>query len=422
MLRKKLNQKNPNERILNMYTKNIYRLDEVKAALQLSIHTRQDQEAIFWANELVVSEELEDLKQVLFVSWFHSIGLGNIEILYNIMTASDDDLLNIVYGMATLKESMRDCTLPIMFLYGIVNKEYKNRNIYFTLPAALVQPDPRIEAFIRAVLLGKFLEAWFLYQKGIPESILKTIIDVKFKTPFVKQLMNSVYNSDFPKSYMCCALIGILCCSEEMLATAQGSIIQMDNDEKERIKKINEIKEKRKARLLTIPQDCLIGKTKRGTLTFQQSNIHELYDPDYIVENSTVFESIEELYGCMDSFKMQDTARNYEDFMEWYFPDDIPDEWSLADQKKSHGIGINQSVDKPNMRRYFGRWVSLKSKCKIWDKETIVTCMLEKISVSSFYIEMELLAAYEKNVKQEIKEKEDPWNLKAMKLVLSTLE
>jgi hypothetical protein len=186
------------------------------------------------------------------------------------------------------------------------------------------------------------------------------------------------------------------------------------------IKNFNQIKEKRKARVLSIPMDCLYGKTKRGTMTFQENNLHELYDPDYIVENSTAFEGIEELYGSMDDFKIQDTSvRNYEDFMEWYFPDDIPDEWSLPDQQKSHGIGVNQSVDKPNVRRYFNRWVSLKSNCKIWDKETIVTCLLEKITVESFYIEMELLALYEKCEK---KQEKDIWNYKSIKLVLSALE
>ena len=407
-----------------MYTKNIYRLDEVKAALQLSIHTRKCDEALFWANELMLSEEFDDLKEILFISWFHSIGLGNLEILYSILTASDDELLNIVYGMAMLKEGMRDCTLPIMFLYGIVNKEYKNRNIYFELPAALLQSDPHIEAFIRAVLLGKFLEAWFLYKKGVPEIVLKNIIDAKFKNPFVKQIMNSVYNSSFPKWYMCCALIGILCCSEEMLILAQGSVVQIDNENKTQIKLFNTMKGKRMCRVLTVPRDCLYGKTKRGTMTFQESNISELYDPEYIVENSKVYEGIEELYESLDEFKLHDTARNYEDFMEWYFPDDIPDEWSLADQQKSHGIGVNQACDKPNVRRYFNRWVSLKSKCKIWDKETIVTCLLDKISVSSYYIEMELLARYEKSDEICILENktDDVWNLKAMKLVLSALE
>ena len=401
-----------------MYTKNIYRLDEVKAAVQFCIHNKQDEDAVFWANELLISDEFDALRETLFVSWFHSIGLGNIEILYNILTATEDELLNIVFGMAMLKEGMRDCTLPIMFLYGITNTAYTNRNIYFELPPSLVQPDQKIEAFIRAVLLGKYLESWFLFN-NIPSNILEAIIDVRYKNVYLKQLLHALYTSEYNKYYKLCAFVGILCCSEETLALAQGSIIHMDNENKTQIKLFNEIKEKRKARVLSVPYDCLYGKTKRGTMTFQESNISELYDPDYIVENSTAFEGIEELYGSIDEFKIQDTARNYEDFMEWYFPDDIPDEWSLADQQKSHGIGVNQTVDKPNVRRYFNRWVSLKSKTKIWDKETIVTCLLEKIAVESFYIEMELLALYEK---KEQKEEKNVWNLKAMKLVLSELE
>ena len=349
-----------------MYTKNIYRLDEVSASLQFAIHNSNVEEALFWANELIISDEIDHLKTFMFISWFYSIGLGNVEVLYTLVNATDDELLNVVYGMVTLKTSFRDCTLPIMFLYGIVNKEYINRNIYFELPAILVQSEKDVEAFIRAILLGKFLEGWFLYNTvSINEIVLKNIIDVKFQNPFVKQLMNSVYTSDFTKTYMKCALIGILCCSEEVLLLSQGPILQMENAMKQEIKILNEVKQKRKARLLTINRDCHYGKTKRGTMTFQQSNIHELYDPDYIVENSTVFASIEELYGSLDDFKVQSSARQYEDFMEWYFPDDVPDEWSLADQQKSHGIGVNQECDTPSVRRYFNRWVSLKSNCKL---------------------------------------------------------
>ena len=163
-----------------MYTKNIYRLDEVKAAVQYSIHNKKEEDAVFWANELLLSDEFDALKEVLFVSWFYSIGLGNIEILYNILTCTHDELLNIVYGMALLKEAHRDCSLPIMFLYGIANTAYTNRNIYFELPPSLVQPDQKIEAFIRAVLLGKYLESWFLF-KNIPTHILEAIIEVRYK-------------------------------------------------------------------------------------------------------------------------------------------------------------------------------------------------------------------------------------------------
>ena len=48
-----------------MYTINIYRLDEVKAALQYSIHMKKSEEAIFWANELILSNELNELKKCI---------------------------------------------------------------------------------------------------------------------------------------------------------------------------------------------------------------------------------------------------------------------------------------------------------------------------------------------------------------------
>ena len=409
-----------------MYTTNIYRLDEVKAALQYSIHNKNSEEAIFWANELIISNELDELKNVLFVSWFHSIGLGNIEILYKILSVSDDELLNVVYGMTMLKESMRDCTMPVMFLYGIANKESKVSNIQFVLPSSLIQANQRIDTFIKTVLLGKYLAAWFLYV-DIPDNILKNIIDVKYKNVFLKQLLDALHTSTYNKWYVRCAFIAMLCTREEILLEAQGSIVQIDNENKQQIVEFNKIKEKRKRRCYTVPRDCLYGKTKRGTMTFQENNIHELYDPDYILENSSVFEGIEDMYGSMDGFKLNSTARNYEDFMEWYFPDDIPDEWSLEDQQKSHGIGVNQSVDKPNLRRYFNRWVNLKSTSKIWDKETVVMNAIEKQDTfTDFYIENECFTHYvkkEKEKEEKTSEKEkDIFNFKSIKLILSMIE
>jgi hypothetical protein len=35
---------------------------------------------------------------------------------------------------------------------------------------------------------------------------------------------------------------------------------------------------------------------------------------------------------------------DYEDFYDLHFPDDIPDEWSLQDQQKSHGKGVAETA------------------------------------------------------------------------------
>ena len=110
-------------------------------------------------------------------------------------------------------------------------------------------------------------------------------------------------------------------------------------------------------------------------------------------------------------------------FMDSYFPNDIPDEWSLTDQQKSHGIGVNQKSDKPNIRRYFDRWVDLKYDSKIWDKETIVTNSIQRLqnTFTSFYIEKELNEKYEEKTKS-LKEETNTWDMNGIKLILSTLE
>ena len=110
--------------------------------------------------------------------------------------------------------------------------------------------------------------------------------------------------------------------------------------------------------------------------------------------------------------------------MDWYFPDDIPDEWSLDDQMKSHGFGVNQKEDKPILRRYIHRWIDMKSNCKIWNKETIVITAIMNIEndFTEFYFENKMIEKYE-NVKNKfIEQNSNPWDFKSIKYVISTLE
>jgi hypothetical protein len=45
-----------------------------------------------------------------------------------------------------------------------------------------------------------------------------------------------------------------------------------------------------------------------------------------------------------------------ETFYETHFPDDIPDEWSLEDQQKSHGIGCLIGDETPSTEKYLRNW------------------------------------------------------------------
>lgn len=407
-----------------MYTCNFYRIDEVCAALQYTISNRRYKESLFWTKELLDSKEYERIFETLFITWFHNIGLGNIDILkyiININTQCEDDVYTLVYGMTVLKESMRNCTLPVMFLYGVSNPLYKNRNVYFQLPVELVQDNPKVDAFIRAVLLGKFLEAWLLYQTTDVTSVIEKIIKVKFKNNDLIKMINDLQSAEIHEAYKMCAVIGILCCKEDTLLKNVGSIRYIDDDSRKILYEYEALIGKRKRRALMIPKECLYGKTKRGTMTYTDSNIRELYDPEYIIENSKIFDTILEKYGSYEAFV--EDAESLENFMNWYFPDDIPDEWSRADQEKSHGYGINQINDKPLLRRYFMRFVDLKSSCMIWDKETIVCNVIQRIQdeFDDFYIEKKLLSKYNE-IKKTLEKESSVWNLRSLKYILSSIE
>jgi hypothetical protein len=99
----------------------------------------------------------------------------------------------------------------------------------------------------------------------------------------------------------------------------------------------------RKARLYAIPVEALHAKTTRGSMMYKYTNIQDLREPILLLPTACAFwrrvtaEAGFKVDG--DTVEVPDDEA-YEAFYDKYFPDDIPDEWSLADQHKSHGRGL----------------------------------------------------------------------------------
>jgi len=106
---------------------------------------------------------------------------------------------------------------------------------------------------------------------------------------------------------------------------------------------------RRKSRLYAIPVEALHADTTRGRIPSKYTNIDDVRDPVQVLpEGCTFWQNtlrsngikIDEATGA--TVFPDDTA--LESFYDTHFPDDIPDEWSIEDQLKSHGRGVQETA------------------------------------------------------------------------------
>jgi hypothetical protein len=105
----------------------------------------------------------------------------------------------------------------------------------------------------------------------------------------------------------------------------------------------------RKGRVFAIPNECLLGMTWRGA---GGNTMGEIYDLLPTLKLSPYWKRILQTHMTTNGEWLSDESK--EEFYDTYFGiiEDIPDEWSLEDQQKSHGIG------KPEESRFLTRWWS----------------------------------------------------------------
>lgn len=110
----------------------------------------------------------------------------------------------------------------------------------------------------------------------------------------------------------------------------------------------------RDCRIYAIPPAAIHQETTRGALPMAYTNVGELRDPGPALLTSCQFwrmaiTAAGAIYDSdTDTLQFPDDDR-LEQFYSTYFPDDIPDEWSLADQYKSHGPGCAETAPLPPM-------------------------------------------------------------------------
>jgi hypothetical protein len=103
------------------------------------------------------------------------------------------------------------------------------------------------------------------------------------------------------------------------------------------------------------------------------TNIEEIREPLTALHGSPYWDTIAAEFGGWKPIYKNDASK--EAFYDLYFPDDIPDEWSAADQEKSHGRGF--SVDEAVHRQFMSLYGTAPSLGLVSLTHDAVRCGLD---------------------------------------------
>ena len=345
-----------------MLTRNLYRLEEVKAALSWCIKSRRVKEVAFWTQELIESELYDDIFETLTSTWIWFHGLAAIDWFckYSTMLKSpdpvtEDEMMAFATSLASLP---KDASVMALLAYGLADTEKEPDRVSPIKISTKTKSDLEL-TFLRACKQGKARLAFDL-SRGLwaDKDHMTELLTTSRPHAIWEHLdLDTWAHRAFS--------VGFLCMHQPIRSTE----IKIANDAIPLLAEWSTMNG-RTRRVYAIPQSSLYFITRRG----RQKNTVSSRKEGWVT-------TLEALKGCpfwdtaLESIVDDETK---EAFYEKYFPDDIPDEWSLEDQKKSHGFGSligNETLSTGKFIRswYYGMecsvaWAGVRDSMQLFDK------------------------------------------------------
>lgn len=371
-----------------MLTRHLYRYDEVRAALLWCIFHKRTTEGLFWVQELLDSECYTELFQILFEGWLWSVGIARFEwfrqfwILFQKPDVNEEELL--LCANTLLRLPMRDSTLFHLLLRGPLD------------PVERLPPTPKTDALLpilsevvntpmkqdllRCFRLGKVVSGWIVAKQLLEEMDktewwqflgsleIRTIGNPCTRLCFEGFLgIDALFPDDETMTLACQAIAIAFLCLSPSIQTKSNSVLSMtalDSHSESCLKEWAGLLGRRNRRVYSPPSECLSWMTSRGCNPYTKTTIKEVrtFTIDVLREKGCAFWN-----DRLDEMNPWASDDALEEFWDTYFPDDIPDEWSLADQKKSHGSGLLRPDEPLIPWRLSHKWFLRIPSLLIWN-------------------------------------------------------
>jgi len=330
-------------------TRNLYEMDEVVAALQLSLRNGWPQ-ASFWLWELVVSKEEELARTTLTDVWLRWGGGYYTEYLTSakweeraalvvaaIKKAGSMNADRFLSETATMPDRPHMTPLPATPQIAERRKRLSAAFVATLDPAEALSPNESANFWISldaACRQGHRLDAvWLLQASPLSEDAIWSALFISAEAEKLDAI-RLLRDIGHPLSLTVAILR--LCMRDSQQEPVCG-------------KPWSWMEGRRQSRQHAIPAQALHEETTRGQISYKYTNIGDIREPvPLLSEGCRFWQEALERHGVSVNPETGATVfpddESLEAFHDEYFPDDIPDEWSRADQEKSHGRGYQEAA------------------------------------------------------------------------------
>lgn len=336
-------------------TKNLYRFDEVRAAFLYCLAQKRANEALFWLDELEDSCYSGEARRLLLISWMMCVGLRRLSWLAGWSKQSQTRVGRQLLCWQLTRCNERDSSIWWL-LWSLI---LENNNTSTTC---------------------QILNAWRIGLQKDDESFWSDLLETS-ENPDIDTILEMLQN-DMRAYSIFAKAIGISVVYSykrlpksiwlELPTEINPAIVASISEWRSLSHNI------RKRRVYIIPYDCLFGMTRRGlgedtTDELHQMTIHSLL-------KSASWKKTVEQYVQED-----DSDTGLENFWDTHFnfiECDHPDEWSLKEQRASHGEGATGGTDAP-LSRWWRNWITQERLFIYGRPETIVSAWVAKEKIGT---------------------------------------
>lgn len=299
------------------FTQRLYRVDEVRAALLHCIKTRRILEALFWLQELEDSCFGGEARRLLCAAWFMFVGLSRLSWIAAWSTDS----------------KTREGRRRLCWQLARCGRDSSLWWLLCSIPAkGSVKPG-------LSCLFDSWKAAWGGNEEEFWQPLVDWVDDARLESVF-EGLQDDMRSYSILGRCSACAIRS----SFKYLPESTWLPLSTNEPDGAAFEFTGNV---RKDRLYSIPYECLFGMTWRGTGV----------DTTHLLRSLTHEEFQKSPWWRAKAAGIDTDDEKKEAFYDAYFGAcDIPDEWSLADQQKSHGPGSTGTT--ASLQRWWRGWIA----------------------------------------------------------------